>query len=89
MDRTVHKRKLFLLENILDYCIEKIFRVIFRNSPMLFQKGSSLLGIPLIEQVKNGVDRTLNHRTVVVLDIAGQITIVSPIVLWILGGNDS
>ena len=89
MDCTVHKRKLFLLENILDHGIEKIFRVIFRNSPMLFQKSPPLLGVPLIEPVKNGVDRTLNHRTVVVLDIAGQITIVSPIVPWILGGNDS
>mgnify|MGYP000837161061 CR=1 FL=1 len=56
---------------------------------MLFQKSPPLLSVPLIEQVKNGVDRTLDHRTVVVLDIAGQITIVSPIVPWILGGNDS
>ena len=59
MGGTVHKRKLFLLKNILNYCVEKIFRVIFRNSPMLFQKSLPLPGIPLIEQIKNGVDRTL------------------------------
>ena len=55
---------------------------------MLFQKGPSLLSIPLIEQIKNGVHRALNHRTVVVLNVAGQIAVVGSVILRVLGGND-
>ena len=55
---------------------------------MLFQKGPSLLGIPLVEQIKNRVHRAFNHRAVVVFDIAGQIAVVGSVVLRILRGNN-
>ena len=55
---------------------------------MLLQKNTSLLSVTLIKKVKNGINGAFYNRTVVVLDIAGQVPIVCLVISWILGGND-
>ena len=87
MNRTAHAGKLRRPQDLPDHRIEQIFRIVFRNSPMLSEKGPSPPRVPLIEQIEDGMNRAFYYRAVVVLDVSGQIAVIGPIIARIPGSN--